>query len=120
MKRLIVCIAVLCTLSLAPAFADSGNVDKRETVCAVRDSVGTKAGLPHEYSGKTYYLCCEMCRDSIKNEPAKYTLAKDPVSGKQVDKSVAFIYSLDGKAYYFENEANRRTFAGNPSKYTKE
>ena len=120
MKRLIVCIAVLCLLSSALAYTDSGNVDKRETVCAVRDTVGAKAGLPHEYNGKTYYLCCEMCRDSIKNEPAKYTLAKDHVSGKQVDKAVAFIYNLEGKAYYFENEANRKSFAENPSKYIKE
>jgi YHS domain-containing protein len=120
MKRLIACITVLSSLSLALAFADSGNVDKRETVCAVRDTVGTEAGVPHEYNGKTYYLCCKMCRGSIQNEPKKYTIATDPVSGKQVDKAEAFIYNLDGKAYYFENEANRKAFAGSPSKYIKE
>ncbi len=119
MKRLIACISVLCLAGLVSAFADSGNVDKRDTVCAVQDSVGTKAGVPHEYNGKTYYLCCEMCRDSIKNDPAKYTIATDPVSGKKVDKAVAMIYNLDGKAYYFENEANRKAFAESPLKYTK-
>jgi YHS domain-containing protein len=120
MKRLIICIAVLCLLSSALANADSGNVDKRETVCVVRDTVGTAAGVPHEYNGKTYYLCCKMCRESIQNEPKKYTIATDPVSGKQVDKAEAFIYNLEGKAYYFESEANRKSFAANPAKYIKE
>jgi YHS domain-containing protein len=120
MNRVIACFGALCLFSLALAYADSGNVDKRENVCVVRDTVHAKAGVPHEYNGKTYYLCCEMCRDSIKNEPAKYTTAKDPVSGKQVDKAAAFIYNLEGKAYYFESDANRKAFAENPSKYVKE
>ncbi len=119
MKKLIACCVVLCLAGVVLSFAQSGNVDKRETVCAVQDTVGTKTGLPHLYNGKTYYLCCEGCRSSIKNEPGKYTIATDPVSGNKVDKAVAMIYNLEGKAYYFENEANRKTFSENPAKFAK-
>ena len=119
MRRLITCTAMLCLAGLVLAFAESGNVDKRETVCAVQDTVNPKAGVQHLYNGKTYYLCCEMCRSSIKNEPEKYTIATDPVSNKKVDKSVAMIYNLEGKAYYFENDANRKTFSESPDKYLK-
>ncbi len=120
MKKVAVCIVLLSLGSLVLAFADSGNVEKRNTVCAVQDTVGDKAGLPHTYNGKTYYLCCEMCRKSITSDPAKYTVGTDPVSGNKVDKAVAMIYNLEGKAYYFENDANRSTFAKDPSKYVKQ
>ena len=119
MKKWTICVLVFCLAGLVLAFAASGNVDKRDTVCAVQDTVGDKAGVPHTYNGKTYYLCCEMCRSSIKNEPEKYTIAADPVSGKKVDKAEAMIYNLEGKAYYFENDANRKTFSDNPAKYVK-
>ncbi len=119
MKKLIACCVVFCLAGLVLVYAESGNVDKRETVCAVQDTVGTKAGLPHVVNGKTYYLCCEGCRSSIQKEPGKYTIASDPVSGKKVDKAVAMIYNLDGKAFYFENDANRKTFSEDPSKYVK-
>ncbi len=118
MKKLIVFCLALCLAGVVLA-ATSGNVDKRDTVCMVQDTIGTKAGVPHVYNGKTYYLCCENCRSSIKNEPAKYTMAIDPVSGKKVDKSAAMIYNLEGKAIYFENEANRKTFSENPAKFAK-
>jgi YHS domain-containing protein len=58
-----------------------------------------------------------MCKDKIKAEPKKYTRAVDPVSGKAVDKSTAFIYALAGDAFYFGSEANRKAFAENPQKY---
>ncbi len=119
MKKTIACLLTLCLLGAVLCFAGSGNVDKRDTVCAVQDTVGTKAGVPHVVGGKTYYLCCESCRPNIKDNPAKYTTAIDPVSGKKIDKAVAIIYNLEGKAIYFENEANRKTFSENPGKYVK-
>ena len=60
-----------------------------------------------------------MCKEKIKNEPQKYIRATDHVSRKTVDKSESFIYSVDGTAYYFGSDANRKTFAANPQKYLK-
>ena len=85
----------------------------------MQDMVLTKPGIAIEYQGKTYYGCCDMCKEKIKNAPQKYTRATDPVSGKPVDKATAFIYGLDGDAYYFASESNRQAFAANPQKFVK-
>ena len=108
-------LAMLVTLALAV----SGNVDKKEYVCMMQDMVLGKAGIPIQFAGKTYYGCCEMCKEKIKNEPQKYTRATDLVSRKPVDKSESFIYSVDGTAYYFASDANRKTFAASPQKYLR-
>jgi len=114
-------LSSLLTLSLLAtlALASTGNVDKKEYVCMMQDMVLGKAGIPIQFGGKTYYGCCEMCKDKIKNEPQKYTKAVDPVSRKPVDKADSFIYSVDGTAYYFTSDANRKTFAASPQKYLK-
>ena len=107
------------SLFVTLALAVTGNVDKKEYVCMMQDMVLGKAGIPIQFDGKTYYGCCEMCKEKIKNEPQKYTQATDLVSHKPVDKASSFIYSVDGTAYYFGSEANRKTFAANPQKYLK-
>jgi YHS domain-containing protein len=120
MKKVTVYSAVLaCSLAASIALGANGNVDKREYVCMMQDMVLTKPGIAIEYEGKTYYGCCDMCKEKIKNQPQKYTRATDVVSGKQVDKATAFIYGLEGDAYYFASEANRKVFAENPQKFLK-
>ena len=110
---------LLLSFFVALALAVTGNVDKKEYVCMMQDMVLGKAGIPIQFAGKTYYGCCEMCKEKIKNEPQKYTRATDLVSRKPVDKSESFIYSIDGTAYYFASDANRKTFAASPQKYLK-
>ena len=119
MKKALLSVITAFTLGLTLALASSGNIDKREYVCMMQDMVLGKAGIPIEHDGKTYYGCCEMCKQKIKNAPQKYTRAIDPVSGKTVDKAMAFIYNMEGSAYYFVSEANRKTFATNPGRYIK-
>ncbi len=119
MKRLLICTGLVMTLGLGLTYAASGNVDKKELVCMINDEVLGKPGSAVESNGKTYTTCCEMCKKKIQKEPAKYTQAKDPVSGEKVDKADAFIYGMDGKAYYFASAANRKTFADNPGKFLK-
>lgn len=120
MKKVMVYSVVLaCALAASIALGANGNIDKREYVCMMQDMVLTKPGIAIQYEGKTYYGCCDMCKDKIKNQPQKYTRATDAVSGKQVDKATAFIYGLDGDAYYFTSEANRKAFAENPQKFLK-
>src|SRR5437867_7510443 len=87
MKKMMTSAVLAATLCLAVAFGASGNVEKREYVCMMQDMVLTKPGIAIQYQGKTYYGCCAMCKEKIKNEPKKYTRAIDPVSGKQVDKA---------------------------------
>jgi YHS domain-containing protein len=117
MKKMGLSAALIITLGLAVAFAATGNVAKREYVCMMQDMVLTKPGIPIQYQGKTYYGCCNMCKEKIQKEPQRYTKAIDPVSGKGVDKAEAFIYGVEGDAYYFGSEANRKAFAANPQKY---
>lgn len=114
-------VAVLSSFLLGAAtlFAAGANVDDNKMVCMMQDMVLTKPGIAIEHAGKTYYGCCDMCKQKIASEPARYTKATDPVSGKKVDKATALIYGLDGSAFYFETKANRDVFAKNPEKFLK-
>ena len=118
-RKIAVASPLLLTLLVTLVLAVTGNVDKKEYVCMMQDMVLGKAGIPIQFEGKTYYGCCEMCKEKIRKEPQKYTRATDLVSRKPVDKSESFIYSVDGTAYYFASDANRKTFAANPQKYLK-
>ncbi len=119
LKRNIFLSTLMLAVATALMMAATGNVDKKEYVCMMQDMVLGKPGIPIQFEGRTYYGCCEMCKEKIKTEPQKYTTALDPVSQKPVDKASSFIYSVDGSAYYFTTEANRKTFAANPQKYLK-
>jgi YHS domain-containing protein len=119
LKNFIICVTLVFGVAASLVLAASGNVDKREYVCMMQDMVLGKPGIPIQFEGKTYYGCCEMCKERIKNEPQKYTRAVDPVSGKPVDKASSFIYDLEGSAYYFGSDANRKAFSSNPQKYLK-
>ena len=82
-------------------------------VCMITDQEFAREQIPVEVEGKTYYGCCEMCKAKIKNNPQS-RLAKDPVSGNNVDKAEAVIGAApDGKVFYFESEENLTQF--NPS-----
>jgi YHS domain-containing protein len=107
-------IALLFTLLLATAaFAQedvkpTGKLTKVEpkTVCMINEHAMGKDQIPVEVEGKTYYGCCEMCKKALASDASK-RVAKDPVSGKQVDKATAVTASQeDGRVFYFENEAN--------------
>ena len=110
---------LVATLGVGLLWAASGNVDKREYVCMMQDMVLDKPGIPIQHEGKTYFGCCEMCKARIKGAPEQYTLAVDRVSGKKIDKATAFIYNLDGDAFYFATAANRKAFAESPTKYLR-
>src|SRR5262249_191222 len=115
-KKVVLSSVLMVSLLVTLALAVTGNVDKKEYVCMMQDMVLGKAGIPIQFGGKTYYGCCEMCKEKIKNDPQKYTKATDLVSRKPVDKADSFIYSVDGTAYYFGSDSNRKAFAANPQK----
>lgn len=81
--------------------------EEKSAVCMVTDRVpGDRAMIPVEVAGKTYYGCCPVCVKRLRNESAvRYSV--DPITGKEVDKSTAFIVAgPDRKALYFESKGS--------------
>ena len=117
----------LLTLSLfvaLAAFAGSegihpfGKLTKVESkkVCMVNEQNMGKDQIPVEVDGKTYYGCCEMCKKALADNADK-RVAKDPVTGKQVDKATAVIAAQeDGRVWYFESD---ETLAKYNAQYAK-
>ena len=116
-------VLLLATLAGAAHAGDvaggpfTGRVDDRSRVCMMQDSMQPKPGLAHEYQGKTYWLCCQMCVQAFTADPERYAHAKDPVNGALVDKATAPAYALNGKAFYFSSEKTLQAFAKNPTRY---
>jgi len=72
-------LAVLLALSLVLVFSGFTQQTSDETVtCPVSGKVMKKseAKAPLEYQGKTYYFCCEGCKEKFAQEPEKYIQKK--------------------------------------------
>jgi YHS domain-containing protein len=105
-------LALLCVLAFALGAVQAGQdgakpalqrVDSKK-VCMVNNQVFEKDQIPITVEGKTYYGCCEMCKERLSKDAAMRS-AVDPVTGKPVDKATAVIAALpDGKVLYFESE----------------
>ena len=103
-------LAFVCLLALASGVARAGE-EKQELkrvetkkVCMVNNQVFDKDQIPVTVEGKTYYGCCEMCKERLTKDAAART-AVDPVTGKPVDKATAVIAAQpDGTVLYFESE----------------
>ena len=79
-------------------------VVEAKKVCMVTNHVFDKDQIPISVAGKTYYGCCQMCKERLAKDVASRT-AVDPVTGKKVDKAAAVIAALpDGTVLYFESE----------------
>src|SRR5262245_12072390 len=109
-------LAFLCLLALAlsiggiGAMAQAGDAKpelkrvETKKVCMVNNQVFEKDQIPVTVDGKTYYGCCEMCKERLAKDAAART-AVDPVTGKPVDKATAVIAAMpDGKVLYFESQ----------------
>jgi YHS domain-containing protein len=79
-------------------------------VCMVNNRAFATPQIPVEVEGRTYYGCCEGCKEKLKtNREAR--MAVDPVSGLEVDKALAIIGSLpDGQVYYFGSAETMAAF----------
>jgi YHS domain-containing protein len=88
------------------------NVPDRSLVCMVNNQYMGREQIPVQVEGRTYYGCCPMCKDRLTTDKNART-ARDPVSGKDVDKAVAVIgKTASGAVLYFESEANLKKYAG--------
>ena len=109
-SRLGLAAAILAlAVAASPALAgEAGALKRVETkkVCMVNDQMFERDQIPVKFEDRTYYGCCEMCKERLAKDAAVRT-AVDPVSGKKVDKATAVIAAReDGSVLYFENEAN--------------
>ena len=97
--------ALLClTMTASPATAETLERVEAKRVCMVNDTVFPRDQIPVDVDGKTYFVCCEMCKGRLAKDAAVRS-ATDPVSGQAVDKATAVIgASADGKVLYFESE----------------
>jgi YHS domain-containing protein len=111
-------LALLCLLAFALGTVQAGEagvkpaLQRVETnkVCMVNNQVFEKDQIPVTVEGKTYYGCCEMCKERLSKDAAIRS-AVDPVTGKPVDKATAVIGALpDGKVLYFESETTFKQY----------
>jgi YHS domain-containing protein len=94
----------------AAAEADLAVVPNHE-VCMVNDRFFARQQIPVEVEGKTYYGCCEGCKQRLAEDRA-VRFAVDPVSGEEVDKATAVIGArADDTVVYFASEENLRKYA---------
>ena len=124
MLRITLAAFMFCFLTALAAFAPVSHASswaatarsieplKHSDVCMVQNRYGTMKMIPVEVDGRMYYGCCAGCVGKLKLNPA-VRIAKDPVSGVDIDKSKAFIVgNTDGTVTYFESsETAERFFA---------
>jgi YHS domain-containing protein len=104
-------LLTLCAMLVATvAFASGEGVRpalkrvEAKKVCMINNQLFEKDQIPVPVQGKTYYGCCEMCKERLAKDVNART-ATDPVTGKTVDKATAVIAAqADGSVLYFESE----------------
>jgi YHS domain-containing protein len=90
----------------------TGKLEKVEpkTVCMINEHAMGKDQIPVEVDGKTYYGCCDMCKQRLAADATK-RVATDPVTGKQVDKATAVTAAqADGRVFYFESDETLKKY----------
>jgi YHS domain-containing protein len=109
-RTLLVTLTLCLTVLLAAGAALAGDAKsglkrvEAKKVCMVNDQLFEKDQIPVAFEGKTYYGCCEMCKERLAKDAAART-AVDPVTGRKVDKATAVIVAPpQGKVLYFESE----------------
>lgn len=103
-------ISAEATASAASAARELTLVSDTSQVCMVNNQFMGREQIPVEVDGKTYFGCCEMCKGRLARDPAARS-AKDPLSGKLVDKASAVIAKRpSGEVLYFESTANLERF----------
>lgn len=89
----------------------------KNQICMIQKYyMGPDQMTPVAIAGKTYYVCCQGCKDTLMKDPAKERFAIDPVSGKKVDKADAVLgKASNGQIHFFESVADRDAFRPTPT-----
>lgn len=84
-------------------------VDKSKT-CMASNMYSGKESAAFTHGEKKYYGCSEMCIKNLELNTI-YRYGTDPVSGKLVDKALAYVAANEsGKLFYFESEETFKAF----------
>jgi len=86
---------------------------KSSYVCYVNNQFMGSEQIPVAVDGKTYYGCCGGCVDKLKKNLGNVRYAKDPYTGKMVDKATAYIVlkpHANGAVLYFDSESNYKKY----------
>lgn len=106
-------LAVLVGCSYAQG--DNGapiRVDDPSQICMVTNRYMGTAQIPVSVEGHTYYGCCSGCAARLQGDPS-LRLAKDPITGREVDKARSVPGRLpDGRVLYFESAETLSRFRG--------
>lgn len=96
--------------ALAVLPAGMSRVTDASQVCMVNDQFMGRPQIPVAVEGRTYYGCCAMCEGKLKQQP-EARIARDPVTGQEVDKATAVIVQdAQGKVMYFASEDTLRKY----------
>lgn len=81
-----------------------------QKVCMVTNMLFPRDQIPVYHGGKTYYGCCENCKQTLSQDALART-ALDPISRKPVDKATAVIGAFeDGSVLYFESKSTLKVY----------
>ncbi|MBI2889601.1 MAG: hypothetical protein HYY13_02340 [Nitrospirae bacterium] len=94
-------------------------VTDRTKVCMIQESLMLQPGIPVTYAGKTYHQCCAGCAARFMQDPARYSKARDPVSGADVDKADAYLYAREGRVFFFQTLENVMAFDRDPQSHLR-
>lgn len=106
------------TLRTAAAHSPETHAVERSNVCMLEDRVQKGAGIEASYQGKTYYVCA-TCSEAFHGETDRYASARDPVTGKMVDKATAPLLTYRGRVFFFESEMSLDAFALDPMQHAR-
>jgi YHS domain-containing protein len=107
-----------CGAEAQPPAADEvsanglARIGDRGGVCMLSNRyLGERADVPIQVEGKTYRGCCANCAARL-GSIAEARIAKDPVTGHDVDKGTAVLArDANNRVYYFESEATFAKYA---------
>lgn len=106
-------LAGLVGCSNAPAGTGAPiRVDDPSQICMVTNRYLGTVQIPVSVEGRTYYGCCSGCAAKLQGDHS-LRLAKDPVTGREVDKARSVPGRLpDGRVLYFESAETLSRFRG--------
>lgn len=91
-------------------------VVKNELVCMITNKVFQSAQIPVVVEGRTYYGCCDMCKERLEGQEAARK-AVDPVSKVTIDKATAIIGATStGDVVYFQSLATMKAYNAQATK----
>jgi len=79
-------------------------------VCMITKKHFQNEQMQVSVEGRTYYVCCDMCKTQLLEDPSTRADV-DPVSSNKVDKATAVVgVDKAGNVYFFESVQNLERF----------